>query len=331
MALNCLVNKVGFYNGCGTRPNKLLLNDLYGFNLDMAEYISDKDKQTGEDVLNAAIKAASEKVEDDVRSFLTPGAMVFDTYSNRHVGTVADNLKVKTAESGVLKGIRLELSRAPFFSLYINRINFFPAESGTGAIKVYNLLTGAELDSFNITFTAGEICSVEVDKEYRFDGQPIDVIIVAPSVDVYRVNMWDGGDCNKCQGRFINPYLFGNSIKVNNASPKIQSSLRTEVHTGGLWLNYSLRCDVADYICGMSTGLMRAVWYAAGIEVMNEIIFSQRLNNITTVGKDDAIELKNQYVEEYNTIMQRVVDTSKLPNNPCFLCKPTVTNYNAIP
>ncbi len=331
MANTCLTNKVSFWDGCGTRPEKLLLNDLPGFRLDFAEYITEADKQTGTDVLNAAIRLGAEKVEDDVRSFVQPNAVIVDSFSNQTLGIIQDNKKVKTGEANTLKGIRLDLSRAPFFSLYINTISFFPVSGGSGTAKIFNLLTGAELDAFPITYVANEVNVITVDKEYRFQGQPIDVIIVIESVDCYTVQLWDRAACLACEGKMMNPHLFANSIKINSGAQKISNNVKSETHTGGLWVNYSLRCDIADYVCGLSIGLMRAAWYAAGINVMNEIIFSQRLNNLTTVGKDDAIALKDLYTAEYNTIMGRTVETAKLPNNPCFFCNQSVKSYNAIP
>jgi hypothetical protein len=330
MALECLKSKVGFWNGCGTRPSKLLLNDLPGFQLSDAEWITDQQRQTGFDVLESALRLGAERVEEDVIQMLYPSAKVVESWQNKTLGEIQPNKKVKTGIAGAYSGIRIRLDRAPYFAMYVNNVGFFPVSNGSGTLRIYNLLTGAEIYSQAVTWIGGQVNTFAVDTQLRFDGNPIDVIVVIDSVNVYYVNTFERGNCGTCKGRYAD-LMYNDMIYVLSGADKIENNLKTLGHSGGLWVNYSMQCDIADYICSLSVALKRAIWYSAGINLMDEIIYGKQINSLTTVGKDDAIALKNEYGAKYAEVMERVLNNAKLPNSPCFFCNPPVKSVTRIP
>lgn len=332
MALNCIKNKVSYRYGCEPITDALLLNDLPGFTLSDAEWITTEERQTGTDVLNAAIRMGAEKVEEDVAAFLWPSVTPVDSWENKTVGDIADNLVVKTGTAGKLWGQRIRLDQAPYLSFYLNSARYFPTSTGTGTLKVINVLTGVEMYSQSVSFIGQQINTFEIDKEFRVDGQIIDIVVViTANTSVYEINAFNRGNCGSCSGRYLNTYVWADMIQYDSSDAVIDKNLRSISHTGGLILSYNLRCDIADYICGLSVGLKRAVWYAAGIALMDEVIMGKRINSLTTVDKDDAISLRERYVTEYGNIMSRVTQTAKLPKNPCFFCNPAVIPVNRIP
>lgn len=332
MALNCLQNKVSYRYGCEAPSDALLLNDLPGFTLSDTEWITTEERQTGTDVLNAAIRMGAEKVEEDVTAFLWPSVTPVDSWENKTVGDIRDNLVTKTGQASQYWGQRIRIDQSPFLSLYVNSVSYFPTSTGSGTLKVFNVLTGVEMYSQAVNYTGQQINRFEIDKQFRVDGQIIDIVVVITAdTSVYEVNAFNRGNCGSCSGRYLNTYVWADMIKFDPLMPVIDKNLRSISHTGGMILNYNLRCDIADYTCGLSIGLKRAIWYAAGIAIMDEIIMGKRINSLTTVDKDDAIALRERYVSEYGNIMSRVTQTAKIPKNPCFFCNPAVIPVNRIP
>lgn len=333
MALNCIKNKISYWDGCGEKPSVLLLNDLPGFTLNQVESLTTNERQTAADVMDAVIRMGAEKVEEDVTAYLWPSVTPVDSFQNITIGEIYGDLKTKTGIAGGKWGIRLRVDHAPFFSLYLNTVQYYPVANGSGTVNVYNVLTCNVILTQNITFTGGVLNSLELDTVIRFDGQPIDVIITIESdVNVYFVQAFNRGGCGSCSGRYVgNQYAWVDMGYIAAGNPVIDKNIKSINHTGGLIVNYSLRCDIADYICSLSVGLKRAIFYASGIALMDEIIFGKRLNSLTTVHKDDAIQMKAQFAAEYGNIMERVTATAKLPKSPCFYCNPSVIQVNRIP
>lgn len=332
MALNCLTSKIGYYNFCGVKPDKLLLNDLPGFTLSDYEWVTDEEKQTGSDVLDAAIRMGAEKVEEDITAYLYPQVTRLDSWANKTVGEIKENLYVKNAQANKKWGVRIKMDSAPYLALYVNSVSYFPVNSGTGNIEIYNTLTGGLIYTESVTFTGGEVNVYPLDQLFRMDGQIVDVVILIESdVPVYTIESFARGNCGSCALKAINQYMYNDMVSISDSAVVIDRNLKSVNHTGGLIINYTLRCDIADYICGLSVGLKRAIFYAAGISLMDEIIFGKRLNSLTTVNKDDAIALKDRYANEYGVLMDRVVNSAKLPKSPCFYCNPTIKSVNRIP
>jgi len=335
--LNCLSNKVSWWDGCGDRPNLLLLNDLTGFHLAMADFVTfqDPERQTATDIFNSAIRNGCDKVEQDVRAYLQPKMTFVESFGNKILGTVSENKKERNPDS-YNYGIQVQLFRSPYFLFHLNSVYFFPKTSGTGNIKVYNTLTGTVLDTIAVTFTGAQINLFQIDKAYTFDEQAVNISIVlipdAPTV-VYDVQLWRvNQNCGSChEGRYVNEYLFANKVKILPSAQPIDQNFLSAQHTGGIYINYNLVCDISDFICGMSIALKTAVWYQSGIKIMDEILFTDRLNSLTTINADKAKELKEMYEFEYSKIMERVVNSSNVPKSPCFHCNPTVRVATVIP
>jgi len=52
-------------------------------------------------------------------------------------------------------------------------------------------------------------------------------------------------------------------------------------------------CDDAGWICQFRSRLGGAMLYATGVELMDEVLFSKRLNSTTTISVEDAQDRRN--------------------------------------
>lgn len=90
---------------------------------------------------------------------------------------------------------------------------------------------------------------------------------------------------------------------------------------------YSLNpyCDYEDLICQNKLKLINAWKYLLGNQLMLENIYSNRINRYTTIGKEEAKELKDLYQSEYEKALVQAV---KLMNvSSCELCCSTNPDY----
>lgn len=58
-------------------------------------------------------------------------------------------------------------------------------------------------------------------------------------------------------------------------------------------------CSFDDIVCDNVALFKLAIWYLFGYEFMNEVIFSEKLNQYTTVGMSKARELRDYYLVQY--------------------------------
>lgn len=94
------------------------------------------------------------------------------------------------------------------------------------------------------------------------------------------------------------------------------------------YLNYYFKvnccadnCDVEEIFCNYSTQLAIPFQFLLGVMIMNQRIFSDRLNYFTTVGKEEAEELKAFYQVQYEKYLKGAVKA--IPQgilNGCFEC-----------
>lgn len=330
--LNCLVNKVGFWDGCGNKPSSLLLNNLRGFDISFPDFVTNEQKKTASELLQSCIDNGAQRVEDEFKTFMSPNQNVINSFSLSTVGEPTNNQKIRP-QDGNIYGLKLNLCRATFIGIQLNSVFVYPKDSGAGFVRIWNLLNGSLFLEIPTTFIGGEINQISVDRLFTFDTNAVNLAVTFETdVDVYDVQPYQR-TCTSCpcEGRYFNDYLFANAVKFSSGSTKIDSNAKGANHTGGMFLNYNLVCDASDLICSASSALKVAVWYAAGSAAMDEILFSKRLNSITTVHKESAKELKDIYEAEYSKYMTQITGSISIPRNPCFVCETQVKQTTQIP
>lgn len=123
-------------------------------------------------------------------------------------------------------------------------------------------------------------------------------------------------------------------VLESRASARLSIDVRTAFAR-----RYTLKTDAAcsfdDVICDNITLFSTAVWYLMGFEFMNEVCFSDKLNQFTTVGLARAKELRDYYmiqylggairegenVRHYEGVLNQIVDNMSLDYySECYEC-----------
>lgn len=331
----CLEDFVGIWDECTEKdPSILYINDLPGFDLSFADFLAPEQVADGVELLEAKRRSAAIFLKQEILQHLNPRTTIGSVLSNQVTGIVQENLQVKTLEAAKFKGLQISVSHYPYLSVYVDRISLFAVNSVTTNILVVDLQQGLVLDTLPITTVGGEITYLNVRKEYKNEGQYLNLAFLVDSslTDVYYTTA-DHTPCGSCFARMehLNTYCDGRGISLLQSAQKIDSNLVSETHTNGISVHYSVQCNHDHFICNMANRFMTSLFYRFGVELMDEVIHSNRLTSLTTIGKDRARELKADLITKYNNSMDGVLQNLELPNNICYHCKPSVQLVNRIP
>ena len=332
--MECLTKLIGIWDQCGKKTAGVkYINDLPGFELSMADYLSSQEKQTGLEVMQGCISNAADELEVELRSFVDARIRLGSVVGNATVGFYDQNKVLKPADSGYLGGVQLELGNQHYLGVYIKSINIFTDNTYTNQdLFIYDLTQGKLLDTIVFSSIAGEYSEITIDKLYKSNGQNLNLFICYDAGTSYKTDVILGG-CGHCgwQKYLMDGYLYARSAKLLATNPAIQNNLESSTHSYGLSINYQLICDSGNFICTLASRLKMAMFYKAGIAWCDEIIYGKRLNSLTTVQKPDAEKLKFDYLAKYEGAMNTVLQNISLPNDICFQCESTISVKTIIP
>lgn len=333
--MDCLNNLVGIWDGCTTKEDKLYINDLAGFDLSTPEWLQKEQDASPLTLLEDIRNKAGIFLKHEILGNLNPRVQMGSVLWNGTIGVANNNRQTKTLEASKLKGIQVSTENYPYTEIYIDQISVFPVSSLTDfEVKVYDLTQGLLLDTFTFDITAGQINYYRVGKTYKNKGQYLNLAIVADSslTDMYDVNL-TGDGCRTCNTGLkpVGIYSNGRGVSISDAGPFINSNLRGESHTNGISIQYSISCDHDYFVCSMANRFALPMYYRFGVEVMDEIIFSGRLNSLTTLGLDNARTMKDDLILKYNDAMKGILMNLHVPNNACYTCTPNITINQRIP
>lgn len=339
---NCFNKYIGVWDGCSPKDaNKLYLNDLPGVELGIGDYLTDSEQTDGLEVLQGIVDTACDDMFNDIRVYLSGSMYMNDILSNNILAQFMDNRRIRAAQPGKYIGVQFNLGQSPYLSARIHFFQIFPVASGSSTLRVFNINTGNEVYTQPFDFIGGQVNTIEVERDFLANSQPFNLAFVVDGDDVgqtYDTQLW-GGTCLSCNGgygnptsygRYANPHVYAAQLSWNKSIVPLVNNVQS-APAAYISLTYSVYCDPTMFICSVAPLLKRAVWYNAGIGLCDEIIYSRRLNYITTIQKEDAVAAKAEWTIKRNEQFNAVLNNMKLPQNICFQCNPVIQNRSAIP
>lgn len=91
-------------------------------------------------------------------------------------------------------------------------------------------------------------------------------------------------------------------------------------------------CDLEKIICDNKSLFEDAWMYCLGVALMNERMYSSRMNRFTTIDKGQAFELKDYYLAEYEKSINHAI--KYLPKEiieKCFECRSNIDYVEVLP
>lgn len=325
--LSCLAGYIGYWPCDGAAPESgLYLHELQGISLESVDKIADSDQRTFENVLSDIEKRALNRLSTEVRARFARRYRLLSLTEFAVFGDRVNTANLTAAVASELRGFRINLDyhdfgyvKSNFQVLHIQSLSIYLQVPGNTTLKVIDLDSGQELDTFTVNGQAGWN-SVILNRDYTsrnlFFGYAADSIdSVETEIPTDLVNTLLGAcgcDCagtGNCQSRIV-------GSTYNTGTGLISSS---GDNTYGVRATLSIQCRFDAVVCNNKLLFRNALWYLLGYELMNERMFSSRVNRFTTIDRSRAEELRGFFLEEFERELDSTVDGIQLDDNDCCL------------
>jgi hypothetical protein len=338
MTISCFTNLVGLRPGYGTTPtSNLYLSQLTGITIKAADAATNEEQQSGFALLQEKIDFAGEHVKADIRAFLQDKMKLDNLIESDTVGQYKDDMATVASEAGQYKGVQLRFEDYGHAELHINSISLYVQTSGDIDVKIFDLVTGTLLDTISVTAVANEIVEVLVNKVYKAKHRRLNLFIgYNATVASYATTTYYGSVCSSCGGnasfyRCRDLHMYLRAVKVPTAGAVQNTNLTAITNTAGLSVTYSLVCSAEGLMCNLANALAFAIQHKAGSLIMEELVFSKRLNSIVTLHGKDHRELADMYDARYESAMDKLLKNITLPKDICYRCDSRVNVRTRIP
>lgn len=329
--MECLRDYIGV-KGCGaTVPigNKYI-NSLPGISLENIENLAD-DEQINfigvwEDVQNRGLSKFSVEINERFAKH----------YRLKQIRSTTNLLKrIKASETfaatSLKRGFTVELTtknsvfRASNLQLiYVESLSFYVVDKTivvpSAIIKVINLENDEVLDTHTIANAKinNGWNNVLVNKYY--DANRIAIVYEASNITgVYQpINtLAVNGFANSISvvyGGYNEPFIRGVEF-VTSDLPTFGNN------TFGLTGVFSIACKFDNIVCSNKDAFAYPLWYLLGAELMLERLASSRINEWTTIGKEDAANLYKDFYAEFDRSLNQITESISMDDNDlCLIC-----------
>lgn len=336
--LECFENLIGIHKNCdpSSPSSGLFLNDLPGITLANIAAGVTAENTSYVDKITQLISEATQKVIHDFRTIIQPFMRFNSVLEADNIGFYKQDQVAESLSVGNYRGIRIMNNYRPSLSFNLNSFSLKLDASLAVNVYLFDLMTGAILDTFSINTVAGKVAIKYVNKRYPNYGQNQRLALVydAGVAGTYTTSAspYTGGSCTGCKGKYSNKYISFDGVNVSKTADVIDTNITTLSGTAGLSLNYNLECDAAYYLCQLASILADPIRHKTA-----ELIFldlqspSPRLNSVITVQADKVEFFYQFYQGEYLKITQPILTHWRAPNDICFACTPQLTKRVLIP
>lgn len=256
---------------------------------------------------------------------------------NNLVGTYRESMASQAAQPGTRAGIILQLRQNSFTEIILSKVSLWTTNyTGPVTIKVHNMVSGQELDSFEINVIANQIQYFDINKKYMTNKQYelIYISYLTDGIDSIQSTLFSTyTGCSTCsKGSMGSRYMIMNGATIGNSEPKLYSNLQYPGTTAGLSIQYSLNCSTDSFLCSLKDQLAWPLLHLLGADLCQEIINgNKRLNSVTTVLKDQAEALKPDFEAKYMDSIQSMFQRMQLPEDVCIKRNRKVRTVSRIP
>lgn len=337
---SCLDNIIGIRGLCSDTENQgcLWLNDLPGITIANANAAINSEQESGFALLQQKKVLAIETVKANARAFFA-NKMRLDSLIDSDVLGRYDQDMPTEAAAATYKGIQIRSDNYHHAELIISSIRLQAQATGTVTVKVFDLLTGKEVDSIDIACIANEITEKVVNLVYKPFNKRFNLLFAydATAVAAYETKAYYGRAA--CCGAFSGYYQCGCSpyylstraASIGLATQKINTNITAATSTGGLSLTYSMVCSIEPLLCQVAPAIALPLLHKWGQLAMEEFVYSKRLNSVITLNKENHKELWGLYEQRYSESMSQFFENMLLPKDPCYNCSPKVRATTVVP
>lgn len=315
--MDCLTDYIGI-SGCrGSIPESgLYVNELPGISLQSIDKIADSEQQTYKNVWADVQKRAIRKLSADVTGAFGKRYKIKTLTDSVQLPRIVDTSDI-TAMSEELRGIPIELSHkdSDFLPsglqvIHIQKLEgYFNGAQDDLPFKVIDLDTNEVIDEFTKTVAVGWN-TIATNKDYA--ASRIFIGYDATAVGSVLLELKDSNNCS-CQFTGCQATIKGGQYDETT------HELTEGTNTFGLSAIIGVQCRYDAVVCNNKSVFANALWYLLGSELMQERIYSDRINRYTTVDIKKAAEMRKEFREQYVIELESAIDGINLNHQDCCL------------
>lgn len=326
--MNCLENHIGIKYCNSPEPESgLYINQLSGITLERIEKSSEKDNLNFLGVWKDIKSRAWMILEKDVRRQMRQKYKLKAVKSNNNLVGVLDETATIAAATKY-RGVVIDLSdKTSFIAIGINSIAVWLTTGSALTVKVFDK-EGVELDSFIVQSAIAGRNLISVGKKYL--SSYVFIAVDCTSVPLYTSELdsqTSDSICNCIAAYYdCDPIIYGAESDISSPIP-VQGD-----NMFGVEADFSVMCDYSGIICRNKTEFTDVWLYLLGAELMLESINSTKLSWFNTVDRDNAIERRDYYMNEYQQALAETIAAIEVPEDECCVeCNPIIKSVYALP
>jgi hypothetical protein len=333
----CFDNLISIKSLCTTSSGSspFYIEDI-GITAEEAGFYINSEYKNGAELITDKIRFATDIVRKTISNHFAAHINSKSLIDSQRLGDPQDSLSLKSGLATTLGGISLTLNNyQSYFNVFVNEISLQVNVTQNVSVLVYDLISGALLDTLVVPCVANVISSKTVNKTYSSPKRKLDLIFVYDtegiSSNTTTINTYG---CTTCSGyTYTNWYINSAPIYLDETATKIRSSLTNGTHTFGLSVNYSVQCSIENWLCEIANLIAMPILYKVGEEIMNYACFySNRQTSSVNIDAERNKERLAAYQKAYNDALMATIQKINLPkNDPCFLCETWVKNVVILP
>ena len=265
--ITCFDNLIGVRDLAGKEDpdSGYFINDLPGITTQKIEDISDDEdhyepRLAFDDILNRSIR----QMETDTKTHLKPYYKNYNYRFNSTTGRVdVDNTTLPTGN--FYNGWHLDhVGSSPDLSIIFETITLNIVSGTSFTVKIFDAITGDELESFVFTVTAGLSTYRLLITIPLWKHRKLFVAYDANDITVKKIDRFD---------RNLGSVRAG---QVSTGASVVDDNI-TSANTG-MMLSYNVECSIDNFVCQRVDLFKDPFLYKLGIEFCNEVIHSSRIN-----------------------------------------------------
>ena len=324
--ITCLQKLVSVNGQCNGSTTPFSILELPGFTQDMIDAAVQKDK-TGLEVINEAIILAQHGIKQTISTEIQPRfkSMSLDFFDS--IGQYEDD--TIPLEVGFYRGIYVRITKRSYLGFLLNTVRLLFKEDVTDSIDVIDLRTGEILEIIPFTALANQVLTVDIALSFPTRSLDMDLFIgidggLADMADTtLHANQFNSGCCGSYGYGCKNAYTSITTNKLPIAGPFTRNSLVGINDTGGMSIDYGIKCEIEGLMCGAGEMLGYPLWYLAGAAAVDAIKKAMNYTDTQTIHMDTLDAMHAEWKEEGNEKLKTLLISMggrRISDGLCFEC-----------
>lgn len=341
MGFECLKDYIGIKWQNGEIPESgLYINQLPGVSLKSIDYLANAENKTFLGVWDDVQVRSLKRLQTAVTNYFAKRYQLATINEAMQLPEYYQDGSQNTAAGANYRGFTFDLGwyGSPLASIHIHNLRLFlKAPQNELEIKIFEVVDNNManlLETITIDAVAGWN-TIKVQTSYPvykvfvgYDATAQDSVYMPLNNGAFTGETWFGW-----YGYAWGPPVSMYEGKLRGAqSDKPYDELSENNNTYGLSGSLSVVCGYQNIVCKTKEVFTTTLWYLEGVELMNERIYTERLNRFTTIDHKLAYELRSEFERQYNAEIAACLDGIELTTwDACIRCSAPVRLEHALP